>query len=124
MSDSNSSNAAANAEIVDHYDLRFDAADPLNGSLYLCTPRGAPRPAAAIRLLQGADLWSAEPEKAVADDQREAYKNGLIFVAAAAYSSAEGDLLLARFDHPKYPSNADRWSAWLALFDHHYESKV
>jgi hypothetical protein len=107
--------------IVDHYDLRFDAADKLNGSLYLCTPRGTPAPAAALAALRAAGLWSSEPEKCVPDEQRQAYKDGLQFVAAAAYRDGEGHILLARFDHPKFPSDGGRFAAWRALFDGAHE---
>ena len=103
--------------IVDHYDLRFDPADKANGSLYLCTPRGAPAPAAALAALRAAGLWSSEPEKSVPDEQRQAYKDGLEFVAAAAYRAGDDHILLARFDHPKFPSDAARFAAWQALFD-------
>lgn len=113
--------AFTNAVIVDQHDLRFDAGDPKNGSLYVCTPRGAPAPEAGLAVLRAAGLWSAEPEKTVADEQRGAYRDGLVFVAAQAYRSDAGDVLLARFDHPKYPSDPARWEAWLALFDTHYE---
>lgn len=110
-------NAYSSASIVDHHDLRFDAADPLNGSLYLCTARGGKPPENCLSALRAAGLWSAESEKSVADDQREAYKAGLKFVDAVGYSTADGDIVLARFDHPKYPSSSERWDAWLALFD-------
>ena len=103
--------------IVDGYDLYFDAGDKRNGSLYLCVPRGAAQPDAALAALRSATLWSAEPHKQVADEQRQAYKDGLQFVAAAEYDAADGRLVLARFDHPRFPSDASRFQAWLHLFD-------
>jgi hypothetical protein len=109
------------AVIIDHYDLRFDAGDRANGSLYLCTPRGSAPPDAALDLLRASGLWSADAEKSVAEDQRQAYKDGLRFVAAAAYRAGVGHVVLARFDHPKFPSDAARWQAWLACFDAAYE---
>ncbi|MEQ8660717.1 MAG: hypothetical protein RLW62_07865, partial [Gammaproteobacteria bacterium] len=60
------------ATIVDHYDLHFDGGDKANGSLYVCTPRGAATPAGAIAALRAAGLWSAAAVKTVADDQRAA----------------------------------------------------
>lgn len=109
------------AVIVDHYDLRFDAGDRANGSLYLCTPRDSAPPDAALALLRASGLWSADAEKSVADEQRQAYKDGLRFVAAVAYRTDNGHFVLARFDHPKFPSDAARWQAWLTCFDAGYE---
>ena len=103
-----------NAVIVDDYDLAFDPGDKLNGSLYLCTPRGsaATRPDGAI-----AALWSEVAPKSVPDEQRQAYKDGLIFVAAIAYRAGAEHLVIARFDHPKFPSDSKRWEAWVDFFD-------
>jgi len=114
-------NAFDTATILDHYDLRFDAGDRANGSLYLCTPRGAARPDDALTLLRAQGLWSADAEKVVADEQRQAYKDGLRFVAAVAYRAVDGHVVLARFDHPKFPSDVARWQAWLACFDAAHE---
>ena len=108
-----------NAVIVDDYDLAFDPGDKLNGSLYLCTPRGstATRPDGAIAALRAAGLWSDTPPKSVPDEQRQAYKDGLIFVAAIAYRAGAEHLVIARFDHPKFPSDSKRWEAWVDFFD-------
>ena len=109
------------AYIVDHYDLTFDGGDQSNASLYLATERGAPSPTAALAILRDAGLWSADAEKQVADDQREAYKGGLAFVAAEAYRDGAGHFLLTRFDHPKFPSEAERWAAWQGAIAGRYE---
>ncbi len=101
------------AAIVDGCDLSFDPGDQANGSLYACTPRGSGAPQAVIAALREAGLWSADEVRQVADDQRQAYRDGLEFVAAAAFRGADGDVLLARFDHPRFPSDAARWEAWL-----------
>lgn len=109
--------------IVDHYDLTFDPGDKLNGSLYLCTPRGAAdiRPEPWVAALREAGLWSAEPSKSVPDEQRQAYKDGLIFVAAIAWRAGSGHIVLARFDHPKFPSSSERWEAWVDFCDVRHE---
>jgi len=107
----------SSATIVDNYDLSFDSGDPKNGSLYLGVLRGSATPGAAMAALRSAALWSDAAPKQVADDQREAYKSGLQFVAAVAYEGPGGELLLARFDHPKFPSDGERWAAWLKVFD-------
>ncbi len=109
--------------VVDLYDLTFDAGDKLNGSLYLCTPRGAAdiEPAPWVEALRAAGLWSAEPPKQVADEQRQAYKDGLLFVAAVAYATGTGHVVFARFDHPKFPSSSERWEAWIDFCDVRHE---
>ena len=71
--------------------------------------------------LRAAGLWSDEAEKSVADEQRQAYRDGLQFVAATAYRDGAGHFLLARFDHPKFPSDGARWDAWLACLDADHE---
>lgn len=111
------------AVIVDHYDLAFDPGDKLNGSLYLCTPRGssASQAEACILPLRAAALWSDTPPKRVPDEQRQAYKDGLIFVAAIVYRVGPEHLVIARFDHPKFPSDTKRWEAWVDFFDARYE---
>jgi len=102
------------ATLVDGYDLTFDAGDKRNGSLYLCTPRGGGVAAAPwVATLRAAGLWSADAPKQVADEQRPAYRDGLRFVAARAFAVAGGHVVIARFDHPKFPSDAARWQAWI-----------
>ena len=112
-----------NAVIVDQYDLAFDGGDKLNGSLYLCTPRGSEltRPDGWIDALRGAGLWSDSPHKSVPDEQRQAYRDGLIFVAAVAYRAAAEHVVIARFDHPKFPSDTRRWEAWVDFLDARHE---
>jgi hypothetical protein len=112
--------------ILDYYDLSFDAGDKENGSLYLCTPRGSFNVSAEpwIAALREAKLWSVEPAKRVADEQRQAYKDGLIYVAAIAYRADPEHILLARFDHPKFPSSSARWEAWVDFFDVRYDRLV
>jgi hypothetical protein len=112
-----------NETIVDGYDLVFDTGDKLNGSLYLCTPRGGDAADALriLELLRAAGLWSDAPGKSVANDQRQAYKNGLEFVEAQAFRTDGGHVVVARFDHPKYPSDAGRWRAWLDCIGTAYE---
>ena len=109
--------------IIDDHELSFDPGDPQNGSLYLCEARnggsGLDR-AAVLAKLRAAGLWSAEPEKQVPDAHRQAYKDQMQFVEATVYRTASGAFLIARFDHPKYPSSAARWQAWQAFFDREF----
>ncbi len=111
------------AVIVDTYDLAFDPGDKLNGSLYLCTSRGSSaNPVQSwIAALQAAGLWSDTPHKRVPDEQRQAYKDGLIFVAAIAYRAGLEHIVIARFDHPKFPSDTRRWEAWVDFLDTRHE---
>lgn len=110
--------------IIDNYDLTFDPGDALNGSLYLCELRDGASDVAredVISALRSRGLWSPEAYKQIADDQRQAYKDGLQFVSAVAFSTDGGHFLIARFDHPKFPSDAARWAAWVEFFEAHYD---
>ena len=111
-----------NQTILDGYELTFDPGDPLNGSLYLCTVRGSNviDPSTMLAAMRAADIWSSEEEKQVADDQRQAYKDGLEFVGAIAYRFDAEHFVIARFDHPKFPSDSGRWQAWVGFCDESY----
>lgn len=106
--------------IIDHHVLTFDPADKRNGSLYVGEPLqrdSGLHLATVLAEMRAAGLWSAEPEKQVPDAHRAAYREQLALVAAQAYRGAVGEFLIARFDHPKFPSDAARWAEWLAFFD-------
>ncbi len=97
--------------------LTFDGGDKANGSLYLSNPRGADAAAtAAIGVLRAAGLWSADPAKQVKDEQREAYATQMQFVEAVEAHVGGKTVVLARYDHPKFPSSAERFAAWKAAF--------
>jgi hypothetical protein len=102
--------------IVHRYELYFDPSDALNASLYLCAPVGAIDIAAnaAIDKLRSAGLWSAQPAKQVADAQRSAYAEQMTFIACVQLRTDEGELLLARYTHPKFASDDGRWQKWVA----------
>ena len=112
-----------NETIVDAYELTFDPGDAMNGSLYLCTVRGSAAidPSTMLAPMRAANLWSTEKAKQVADDQRQTYKDGLEFVEAIAYCVDADHIVIARFDHPKFPSDSGRWQAWVDFFDGRYE---
>lgn len=101
--------------IVHRYELYFDPADPLNASLYVCTPLGASDAAASVAIdqLRVAGLWSAQPAKQVAETQRSAYAEQMRFIACTLMQKAEGELLLARFTHPRFASDEGRWQKWI-----------
>jgi hypothetical protein len=99
--------------LINENTLTFDAGDPANGSLYLCSAPGT-APDAAVARLRGAGLWSSQPAKQVKDEQKPAYAAQMTFVEAAEATLADGRIVLARFDHPKFPSSAERFAAWKA----------
>lgn len=104
-------------EIIDHHVLTFDPGDKRNGSLYIGTPPGAGGNfdvAATLTAMRKAGLWSDSQPKTVPDEQRQAYKNQLKLVDAVEYDTG---FLVARFDHPKFPSDTARWEGWLAFLD-------
>ena len=105
------------AHIVQTYDLFFDAGDKANGSLYLCFEAGAAADVVetVIEKLRGAGLWSQQPYKGIAADQKSAYATQMQFVACAQFQHGITTGLAARYTHPKYPSSAERWSQWLEL---------
>jgi hypothetical protein len=97
--------------------MSFDGGDKLNGSLYLCVPGAGADPTvanAAITALRAAGLWSMDEPKSVRDDQKSAYEQQLQFVEAVEVGGRFGPLVLARFDHPKFPSSPERFAAWKA----------
>lgn len=109
--------------LIDTHTLVFDPADKANGSLYLAVPSSTPDAldvAASLSALRAAGLWSSEPEKTVPDAHKPAYKEQMVFVEAVSYRSPGGTFTIARFDHPKFPSDATRWAAWKTHFDQHH----
>jgi hypothetical protein len=100
-----------------NYSVMFDGGDVSNGSLYLCLESretAAELFASAIARLRRRGLWSEEPSSQVKDSQREAYCEQLQFIASKTVQVDGCPLVLARFDHPKYPSNAERFDAWIS----------
>lgn len=105
---------AAGAQLINDNDLYFDAGDSANGSLYLCAVPGTP-PAqveTVIDLLRGRGLWSAAPVKQVPEAQKQAYAEQMQYVDSFSFIHGTVALIAARYDHPKYPSSAERFEAW------------
>jgi len=103
------------AHIVNKYDLYFDQGDLSNASLYLGSLAGTHDTAiyAAISRLHKENLWSGQPAKKVADAQRSVYAEQMRFIACVELQTKEGVLVLARYTHPKFPSDDFRWNKWL-----------
>ena len=113
--------------IIDQHVLTFDAEDKKNGSLYLGEPLETDSGihlASTLAELRNAGLWSAAPEKQVPDAHRAAYREQLSLVEAIGYRSAGGDFIIARFDHPKFPSHEGRWLEWQNYFDGRYSRVI
>jgi hypothetical protein len=109
--------------IIDKHVLTFDPGDPRNGSLYIGEPLLSDSGiflAHVLDDLRAATLWSSQPEKQVPDAHRAAYREQLELIEAIGYRTDGGEFLIARFDHPKFPSDAGRWQSWCAFFDERY----
>jgi hypothetical protein len=105
------------AEIVYQHELYFDPADKRNGSLYLCAVPGTPAAAVekSIEALRAGGLWSSEPYKTVPAEHKKNYAEQMLFKSCAQFDNGVTTLLAARYDHPKFPSDAARWSEWLSV---------
>lgn len=103
------------AAIFRSTEITYDTGDKANGSLYLCDPTGGQQKQIVEKVignLRGKSLWSAEQPKQVRDDQRKAYEEQLSFIEAMEFAVDGGTLVIARCNHPKFPSRAERFSAW------------
>lgn len=102
------------ADLIHNHDLYFDGGDKANGSLYLCAALGAAAAPveAAIARLRAAGLWSADAHKQVPEAAKPAYAEQMQFIDRFEFESAGARLLATRYDHPKFPSSAERWEAW------------
>ena len=108
--------------IIDQHDLSFDPGDKRNGSLYIGVAQEGSSTLdlpATLAALRAAGLWSATDAKTVPDEHRQAYKDQLALVDSARFGGPQG-FIIARFDHPKFPSDAERWDAWRAFFTQHH----
>jgi hypothetical protein len=47
--------------------------------------------------------------------QKKIYAEQMQFIACAQFAIGSINVVAARYDHPKFPSSAERWSAWLNL---------
>ena len=108
-------------KIIYQHLLTFDPGDTLNGSLYLGEPINGvseSRTSSAIDSMREEGIWSDEPSRRVPEEFRQAYNEQLEFVDCASYE--EGQFIIARFDHPKFPSSNQRWDSWMSFFDQRY----
>lgn len=106
--------ALSGTDLINQFALYFDGADKNNSSLYLCVDdtlgdAGAQRIIAALR---HAGLWSDTAAKTVPAEQKPMYAEQMKFIGQAA-GHFEGETFhIAAYDHPKFPSNPQRWQAW------------
>lgn len=111
------------SDIINKHNLTFDPADKDNGSLYLCVdPSIEPgtNVSLVIETLRQAGLWSNDDPKEVPDEHRKAYEEQLELKEVVSFRDADSPFLVARFDHEKYPSNEQRWQAWLDTLSQKY----
>jgi hypothetical protein len=103
------------ADIVYNHDLYFDPADARNSSLYICVAPGTPNTSveALIELLRGGALWSPQPHKSVPAEHKKNYAEQMQFIACAQFNLGTTQFLVVRYNHAKFPSDTERWSAWL-----------
>ena len=106
--------------LIDKHELWFDTGDVLNGSLYVSL-WDSDTLNHVISMFRKSGLWSDTPESQVLSSQKAAYKAELTYVAAVKYRIVEANLLLVRFNHPKYPSSTERWLSWLNACDGAFE---
>lgn len=95
--------------------LTFDPGDRSNGSLYLCLPPDSSPSAiaSAVAVLRESSLWSLEMPKQVQDVQKPQYRDQLQFIRAVDVRVGGDLVILAQFNHPKYPSSSERFDAWI-----------
>lgn len=101
--------------IINESHLTFDSGDPLNGSLYVCSQDGTNAEQAleeAISRLRASGLWSEKVPSEVQQSQKAAYSEQLRFVKEKSVTVAGTTLLLAQYDHPRFPSDSKRYLAW------------
>ncbi len=101
--------------ILEQYRVFFDPAGGPNGSLYLCLPRDPESAKLAgyfAKQLRNQSLWSDQDAKAIADEQIPAYASQLELLEVSAVPWLQRGCLLLRCEHPKFPSDDNRWAAW------------
>ena len=112
------------ASVVDEHDLHFDPAGAENGSLYIAFARDTRPPidlGEVVSALRAASLWSDQDPKTVPETHRAAYREQLELKSVRRFQAPPGAFAITRFDHPKFPSDGDRWAAWEAFFESRYQ---
>jgi len=116
-----------NDQLFNHHRVYFDDGDRQNASLYLCvssSEAGAGVVESIVTLMRNQGLWSATGMAEVREDQRQAYIEQLQLLDHREYATPWGSLVVARCEHPKYPSSADRWQDWLDCLDRNRDSVI
>mgnify|MGYP001607999116 CR=1 FL=1 len=109
--------ALSGTDLINNFQLYFEAADKANSSLYLCigadmTDADAQ---AIIAALRADKLWSAEPAKTVPDAHKPMYAKEMSFIGQVSAKAAGKTFHAAAYDLPKFAYNPARWEAWKAL---------
>ncbi len=112
------------SSIFDLYNVSFDPGDRTNGSLYICDPLDRPSGIVldeVVTKMRDARIWSDHDASHVPEKYKEQYKRELVLKEVVTYKTQNGDFLVARYNHPKYPSHDSRWANWLHHFDSQYK---
>ncbi|WP_372764423.1 hypothetical protein [Litorivivens sp.] len=89
----------------------FDPDDTTNSSLYLFRETLAIADVDThIKRLMESGLWTPNSVACVRDEQRQTYADQLESIDVVDLGPG---IKAGRFNHPAYPSNADRWHDWL-----------
>ena len=103
--------------IFQNCDLFFDPEEPLNASLYICLPRGKSLAKNIIGQMRLISIWSNAPEQIVPSSKRDVFKQQLKFIDAHLCHFDAQFIIISRFDHERFRSNAARWDCWKKFFD-------
>lgn len=109
--------ALSGTDLINNFQLYFDAADKANSSLYLCIGPDMTdaEVQAIIAVMRAENLWSAEPAKTVPDAQKPMYAKEMTFIGQVSARSGGKTFHAAAYNHPKFAYNPARWEAWQAL---------
>ncbi len=110
------------ADYINKFRLYFDGADMTNASLYLCFEENCPDNVAqeVIATLRQAGLWSPEPAKTVADEQKPMYAAQMQFIDALTAAVNNETFYATAYDHEKFKYTPTRWQAWKACLEANY----
>lgn len=112
MNDSREPGCTSSCDIFLSHHAWFDPETQDNASLYLFSGcAGDTDIDTCIARLVAAGLWSAGAVKKVRDDQRAMYAQQLEPLERVAVRGTQ--VSAGRFNHPKYPSSATQWQAWV-----------
>ena len=105
-------------ELIAQNRLWFDSGDPANGSLYICIADcdvAYDLALNVVAVLRQGGGWSDAAPAEVKAEQKALYAEQLEFVSALNLTLEGSPFVIARYDHPKFPSSAARFELWARL---------